>query len=127
MRVPGFLVRQLYVAGSLVNHTGGFSLQARNSIGDGWLDGIGAIKVDGHDIPLADISASREGDPAIYRAIDVTPQTPVVFRRGDVVTFWISGWALDPGNHELEVELHERQLGMLSLGFSERLGDGSAR
>ena len=61
MRVPGFLVRQLYVAGSLVNHTGGFSLQARNTIGDGWLDGIGAIKVDGQDIPLADISATREG------------------------------------------------------------------
>ena len=69
MRVPGFLVRQLYVAGSLVNHTGGFSLQARNNIGDGWLDGIGAIKVDGQDIPLTDISATREGDPATYRAV----------------------------------------------------------
>ena len=126
MRVPGFLVRQLYVAGSLVNHTGGFSLQARNNIGDGWLDGIGAIKVDGQDIPLTDISATREGDPATYRAVDVTPQTPVVFRRGDVVTFWISGWALDPGDHELEVELHERQLGTLSLGFTERLRDRSA-
>ena len=97
MRVPGFLVRQLYVAGSLRNHTGGFSLQARNSIGDGWLDGIGAIRVDGHDIPLADISATREGDPTVYRAIDVTPQTPVVFRRGDVVTFWIAGLGARPG------------------------------
>jgi len=126
MRVPGFLVRQLYVSGSLANHTGGFSLQARNSIGDGWLDGIGAIRVDGQEIALADISATREGDPATYRAVDVTAETPVVFRRGDVVTFWISGWALDPGDHQLEVELHERQLGTLTLGFTERLGDRAA-
>ena len=123
MRVPGFLVRQLYVAGSLVNHPGGFSLQARNSIGDGWLDGIGAIRVDGQDIPPADITATRDGDPTAYRAADVTPQTPVVFRRGDVVTFWIAGWSLDPGDHQLEVELHERQLATLSLAFTERLHD----
>ena len=123
MRVPAFLVRQLYVTGSLANHPGGFSLQARNSIGDGWLDGIGAIRVDGQDIPLADISATREGDPTAYRAEDVTPESPVVFRRGDVVTFSISGWALDPGDHKLEVELHERQLGTLSLGFTEQLHD----
>lgn len=126
MRVPGFLVRQLYVAGSLANHQGGFSLRARNSIGDGWLDGIGAIRVDGQDIPLADISATREGDPTAYRALDVTAEAPVVFRRGDVVTFWISGWKLDPGDHQLEVELHERQLGTLSLGFTEQLHDPPA-
>ena len=121
MRVPGFLIRQLYVSGSLRNVDGGFSLQARNSIGDGWLVGIGSIRVDGQDIPLADISATREGDTEAYRAADVTPEAPVVFRRGDVVTFWIAGWALDPGEHRLEVELHERQLGTLSLGFTERL------
>ena len=39
------------VVRSLANHPGGFSLQARNSIGDGWLDGIGAIKVDGQEMP----------------------------------------------------------------------------
>ncbi len=123
MRVPGFLVRQLFVAGSLRNVSGGFSLQARNILGDGWLDAIGAIRVDGQQIPLDDISATREGEPAVYRALDVTPQTPVLFRRGDVVTFWIAGWALDPGDHQLEVDLHERQLGALSLGFTERLHD----
>jgi hypothetical protein len=121
MRVPGFLVRQLYVAGSLHNVGGGFSLQARNSIGDGWLVGIGSIRVDGQAIPLTDITATRDGDPLSYRAVDVSPESPVLFRRGDVVTFWIAGWALDPGDHHLEVELRERQLGTLSLGFTERL------
>ncbi len=126
MRVPGFLVRQIYVAGSLRNHVAGFSLQARNTIGDGWLDGIGSIRVDGNEIPITDISATREGDATAYRAVDVTPETPVLFRRGDVVTFWITGWALDPGDHRLEVELHERQLGDLSLGFNERLNEAAA-
>lgn len=121
MRVPGFLVRQMYVAGSLRNDAGGFSLQARNGIGDGWLDGIASITVDGQSIPVQDITATREGDPTEYRAADVTPRTPVLFRRGDVVTFRIAGWTLDPGEHHLEVQLHERQLGELTLGFDEPL------
>ncbi len=46
MRVPGFLLRQLYVSGSLRNESGGFSLQARNPFGDGTLVRIGRIRVD---------------------------------------------------------------------------------
>ena len=43
MRVPDFLVRQFYVPGSLRHEGDGFSLQARNGMGDGTLVGIGAV------------------------------------------------------------------------------------
>ena len=76
MRVPGFLLRQLYVAGSLQNEPDGFSLQARNPLGDGTLVRIGRIRVDGQDIAPADVTASRAGDPATYQATDVGPTAP---------------------------------------------------
>ena len=43
----------------------------------------------------------------------------MAFRKGDVVTFDIDGLTLNAGLHQLEVELVERDLGSLSLGFSE--------
>ena len=47
MRVPDFLVRQFYVAGSLQHEGDGFRLKARNGMGDGTLVGIGSVVVDG--------------------------------------------------------------------------------
>ena len=62
MRVPGFMVKQFYVAGSLRNTPTGFSVQARNGMADGLLVGIGAISVDGVAIEPAAVSAQREGE-----------------------------------------------------------------
>ena len=78
MRVPDFLVRQFYVEGSLQTEGDGFRLQARNGIGDGTLVGIGRISVDGTDVDLASVTATREGDPAVHRAADVSrrPRSP---------------------------------------------------
>jgi hypothetical protein len=124
MRVPGFLVRQLYVAHSLRNVDGGFQLQARNPLGDGVLVGIGAIAVDGVSIEPAVITATRDGEDREYRATEVSPAAPVTFRKGDVVTFHVAGLALEPGEHHLTVELVERDLGSLSLAITETLAAG---
>lgn len=121
VRVPGFVLRQLYVQGSLRNEAGGFSLQAHNPLGDGTLVRIGRIRVDGQDIPAEDVSARREGDPRVYRALDVSPTSPVTFRRGDVVTFHVLGWRLDPGEHRLDLEVDELNLGRVSLAIQDRV------
>lgn len=119
MRVPDFLVRQFYVAGSLQADDGGFSLQARNGIGDGTLVGIGRISVDGTDIALEAVTATREGDPAVHRAADVSRASPVAFSRGDLVTFHIAGHLLTPGRHRFEVEITEINAGTLTLSVSD--------
>lgn len=121
MRVPGFVLRQLYVQGSLRNEEGGFSLQARNPLGDGTLVRIGRISVDGQGVAAEEVSARREGDPTTYHAVDVSPTSPVMFRRGDVVTFHVAGWQLEPGEHQLELEVDELDLGHVSLTIRDRV------
>ena len=121
MRVPDFLVRQFYVVGSLQAEGDGFRLQARNGIGDGTLVGIGRIRVDDTEIDLAAVTASREGDATIHRAVDVSRHAPVSFARGDLVTFHIAGHALAPGRHRFEVEIHERDAGALTLAVTDEL------
>ena len=121
MRVPGFLARQFIVAGSLRNTPTGFVVGARNPIGDGMLVGIGHIRIDGVDVTPDQITATREGEDAVHRATDVSPSAPVAFRKGDEVTFHVEGLRLDPGDHLLEVELVELNIGQVIVGITERL------
>jgi hypothetical protein len=121
MRVPEFLVRQFLVPGSLRADGDGFRIQATNPLGDGTIVGIGRVAVDGVAIDPAAITASREGDPMVLRAADVSRAAPVAFRRGDVVTFHVAGHALAPGEHEFEVELFELNLGGLTLALRDTL------
>jgi hypothetical protein len=125
MRVPGFLARQFIVPGSLRNTPAGFSVQARNPLGDGMLVGILRIAVDGEDVEQSAITATRRGEETVYRADEVSRCAPVAFWKGDEVTFQVAGNTLAAGEHRLEVELIERDLGAVSVALTEPLaGDG---
>ncbi len=126
MRIPDFLVRQFYVAGSLQHEGNGFRVQARNGMGDGTVVGIGTIKVDGNVIDAAAITATRAGDDTVHRAADVSPRAPVSFSRGDVVTFHIADHALAPGEHRFEVDVYEVNLGVLSLSLKDKVRPASS-
>jgi hypothetical protein len=121
MRVPDFLVKQFYVAGSLQREGDGFRLQARNGMSDGTLVKIGSIKVDGVLIDAANITATRVGDDTVHQAADVSPASPVAFRKGDVVTFHIADHPLPPGEHRFDVEIYEVNVGQLVLSLKDRV------
>jgi len=119
--VPAFLVKQFYVAGSLRNTPDGFRLEARNPLGNGTLIGIGRLAVDGHEIPAASVSAQREGDAKPIEAAAISRTHPIQVRQGDRVALLVLGQPLAPGEHSLEVELYEINLGLLRLAISDQL------
>lgn len=119
MRVPDFMVRQFYVAGSLQHEGDGFRLQARNGLADGTLVGIGRISVDGRVVDPAAVTATRAGEDLVHAAASVSRQSPVSFRKGEVVTFHVAGHALAPGEHRFEVEIIELNAGSLTLSLRD--------
>jgi hypothetical protein len=119
MIVPAFIARRFYVPGSLRNDSDGFSLQAHNPIGDGTVVGVGRIAVDGQVVDPGRISAMRDGDASPISATEVTRYQPIRVSRGDRVTLHVSGPALASGEHLLEVELFERDLGALRFALRE--------
>jgi hypothetical protein len=123
MRVPGFLVRQFYVSGSLRNAGDGFELQAKNPLGDGALVGIRRVAVDGAAIEPHAVTAHRTGSAEVVSASSVSRATPVMFRKGDAVTFHVAGQPLLPGKHRLELEIIERDAGLLQLSLEDKLAD----
>ena len=121
MRVPDFLARQFYVAGSLRNRADGFELQATNGMGDGTIVGVGPIEVDGRSIDPAALSALRAGETEPMSASRVGCSNPIPIRKGDRVTLLVTGQQLAPGTHELRVRLVELNLGALDFTISDDL------
>jgi len=123
VEVPSFLARQFYVAGSLRNTPSGFRLEARNPLGAGTLVGIGRIAVDGHAIAPEAVAALREGDAEPIRASDVSRFRPIKVAVGDRVTLIVDGEPLAAGQHRLEVELFELNLGALRFAISDPVAE----
>jgi hypothetical protein len=121
VNVPGFIARQFYVSGSLRNEPTGFRLEAHNPMGDGVLVGVGRLAIDGNTIPPDAVTATRTGGTETVRAADVSASNPIPVRKGDRVMFHVAGEQLKPGEHRLEVELFEVNLGQLRLSLSDRL------
>ncbi len=121
MNIPGFLARQFYVTGSLRNTASGWELQAQNPMGDGVLVGVGKMRVDGRDIPAEAVSARRAAETEPIRAMEVSRSRPVSVFKGDVVTLHVDGQPLTGGDHKLEVELFELNLGRLAFSITDRI------
>jgi hydroxymethylglutaryl-CoA reductase (NADPH) len=123
VNIPGFLARQFYVAGSLRNTESGWELQAQNPMGDGVLVGVGTMRVDGREIPADNVTARRTGEAEPIRARDVSRMRPVSVFKGDKVTLAVSGEPLSRGQHKLDVELVELNLGRLSFSITDSISD----
>jgi hypothetical protein len=121
LNIPGFIARQFYVAGSLRNTDSGFELKAQNPMGSGTLTGVGKMRVDDRDIDPATVTAQRSGDATPIRAQEVTREKPVSVFKGDEVTLHVSGAPLSPGQHKLDVELFELNLGRLAFSISDQV------
>jgi hypothetical protein len=121
VKIPGFLARSFYVAGSLRNTGTGFQVQAQNPMGDGVLTGVRGLSVDGRAIDPSSVTAQREGDPQPLSARDVSAQNPVHFSKGDKVTLHVTGPQLSAGQHQLDVDLTELNLGQLSFSITDSL------
>lgn len=119
-----FFARQFYVAGSLRNTESGWELQAHNPMGNGTLVGVGRMRVDGREIPADAVTARRSGDVAAIRASEVSRTRPVSIFKGDRVTLAVEGETLAPGEHKLDVELFELNLGRLTFSITDSVPDG---
>ena len=74
--VPGFLLRRLYVKGSLKNAAGGFEFEFRNSLGSGYSQKVWPLKLDGEEIPAdgaTSLSTARRPPSATYPRTKPSP------------------------------------------------------
>lgn len=130
MAVPEFILRKLYVQGSLKTQADGFSFALRNTFAPATVTHLG-LEVDGKPVPSEALSIQAKqvspkqvspkqvspGDSEAIAASAITPQTPSAFSVGVDYTIQARGVALGKGQLRLTVDTVEAG----ELQFSLRL------
>ena len=100
-KIPGILLKGLYVRGSLRNTEEGIEFQIKNMVQDGSFIGALPLKVDRKPVPLEDCSFVI--GETVIASVDVSEENAVLMRKGDSVTITVRGLKLRPGRHTLEI------------------------
>jgi len=110
MQVPAFLLRRLYVKGSLRNVESGFEFDLKNTLGSGYAERALPLFVDDAEVSL---SASRfvvDGQPT--RFDEVSPDRPMTLGMNRTVTVAVSESSLAAGKHRIS-------MGFIVVGMGE--------
>ena len=85
MQVPAFLLRRLYVKGSLRNEDGGFAFDLENTLGTGYADQVLPLRIDGEDILPAVCLFVADGVALSFD--DISAETPMTLPMNRALTF----------------------------------------
>jgi len=121
MQVPSFLLRRLYVKGSLRNEPPGFAFDLSNTLGSGYADQVLPLHVDGNVIP-PDVCAFVV-DGASIRFDGVTAANPMTLGMNATLTVRVDGRSLDPGEHTIELAFIVTGMGEMRFDVKDTLRD----
>ena len=120
MQVPAFLLRRLYVKGSLRNENGGFAFDIKNSLGSGYAEAVLPISVDGEELPHDAGSFTVEGETV--RFIDVCAERPMTLGMNKAVTLSVAGTTLTDGKHKIGVGFVVTGMGEMKFDVTDAIG-----
>ena len=115
--VPGFLLRRLYVKGSLRNTAAGFEFELRNGLGSGYAHRMLPLSVDGEELPLADASFVLDGVETPFA--DVSRDRTFTLALDTSITIRANGVALDGGPRKIGMGFEVPGLGELRFDFMD--------
>ena len=112
--VPVFLLKKLYVKGSLKNTATGFELAIQNNLAPGTIVGLAPLRIDGAEFPLAQTTVLLPDGKKLAMG-DVSNQQPLRFNVGDRVTIQVEGQPLPAGPHKIIVSPKTKEAGTLPI------------
>jgi len=121
MEVPAFLLRRLYVKGSLRNENGGFAFDLMNGLGSGYAERVLPISVDGDEMPLAAATFTVDGESVSFA--DVSPSRTMTLALNKAVTISISGRTLSDGKHKVGMGFVVTGMGEMQFDVTDVIGN----
>ena len=120
MQVPGFLLRRLYVKGSLRAVDGGFAFDLKNTLGSGYAEEVLPLTLDGDEMPMSSTSFVTEGETT--RFDEVSGARPMTLGMNKTVTISVDGRTLSPGKHTLGIGFVVTGMGSLAFDVTDAVG-----
>lgn len=119
--VPSYLLKKVYLRGSLRNRPDGFELTLRNSLAPATILGLTSLTVDGK--ACASDTISLGVGETWQTAASVTRGNPQVFALNAQVTLRVDGEPLAPGRHSLVIVIQTKEAGQLDISAADGIGE----
>jgi acetamidase/formamidase len=119
MQIPAFLLRKLYIKGSLENVEGGFSLKLKNSLSPGTTTAVAPIKVDGNEYSLDSLTI-RSVDGEVLGS-EVSAENTFPIKVGVEIELIIKGDPLPEGEHTIDLALTTKEAGTLAFDVTDSI------
>nr|HID13613.1 hypothetical protein [Anaerolineae bacterium] len=118
--IPPFILKKLYVKGSLRAEGDGFAFDIRNTIAPATITAFTGLDVDGQAMDPAQVALiPPSGNPRPMS--EVSTQAPLLFPIGATVTLRVAGKTLEPGPHEIVIRVVVQEVGPLDIPVSDTL------
>lgn len=121
MQVPAFLLRRLYVKGSLRAHESGFAFDLKNSLGSGYAEQVLPLTVDGEAVALDATTFFVDGEGV--RFSDVSSQKPMTLGMNKMVTITVTGRPLGAGKHKLNIGFIVTGMGTMQFDVTDAIDE----
>ena len=118
--VPSFLLRRLYVKGTLKNTADGFEFELRNGLGSGYALRVHPLTVDGAEMAA---SASRfiMEDGATIRFDEVSEANTLTLALNKSIWVRVSGARLERGARKIGMGFDVPGLGTMRFDFTDAI------
>ena len=120
--VPAFLLRRLYVRGSLRNTDEGVQFQLENKLGAGYARKMLPLTLDDRSVPPHLCTFSVNGRQFAFS--QVSNETPFTLDYKRTTTITISGESLSEGPHTIGMAFEVAGLGVLRFDFTDVPSNG---
>ncbi|MFQ6121550.1 MAG: hypothetical protein ACE5LA_00600 [Dehalococcoidales bacterium] len=111
--VPPFLLKRLYVRGSLRNNEQGFQFELKNTLGSGYGVELLPLTLDGNELPKGDSYFVLDSEEIPFSA--VSKDRPFTLAMNKTSTILVKGTALSEEPHKIGFSFVAQGLG--KLGF----------
>ena len=121
MQVPSFLLRRLYVKGSLRNEEGGCAFDLQNTLGSGYAAQVLPLRIDAEEVPAERCSFIVDGIATSFAAI--TAASPITLAMNRDLSVRVDGCTLTPGEHSIEMAFVVTGMGEMRFDVKDTIDD----
>lgn len=122
LKVPAFLLRRLYVKGSLRRTEDGFEFELKNTLGSGYARRLLPLAVDGNELDPSSCFFEVDGEEHPFS--DVTPETPFSLAMNRASLLRARGCRLTGEPVTLRIGFEVQGLGDLAFEVTDTPSDG---
>ncbi len=120
--VPAFILRRLYLKGSLHNRNDGWGFKLKNTLGAGYARGLSPVSVDDVEVPMEQSFFDNEGAETSFT--NVSDENTFGLKLNREILIYFRGEPLEMGNRKIAMGFIVPGLGTLNFDFNDDVAAG---